>query len=88
MSKPEKFSEMSKDELALEAKKFKKSNVFDAFAIGLLIGISIYSMVNNGFGLLVFLPLVYFPIANKNRKRYLAFKEHYAARNSEKDELA
>lgn len=85
MSETKKYGEFSQEELAAEAKKFKKTNVFDAFAIGLLIGISIYSMVNNGFGILVFLPLVYFPIATKNRKRYLAFKDHFEARNREKD---
>lgn len=66
---------MSKEELAVltdkellqEAKKSKKTKVYDAAIFGVLIGIAIYSSVKNGFGLLTFLPLVYLPIAAKNK---------------------
>jgi hypothetical protein len=34
-----------------------------------LIGVAVYSTVRNGFGLLTFLPLIYIPIAAKNKAR-------------------
>lgn len=69
------LAELSDQELLQEAKKNKFSNLTDALIIGVLIGISIYSTVKNGFGLLSFLPLVYGPIAAKNRIRNKKLKD-------------
>lgn len=63
------FSELSDQELLQEGKKIKSSNIMDAMIIGFLIGISIYSAFRNGVGLLSFLPLIYLPVAAKNRSR-------------------
>jgi len=50
-----------------EAKKMKQHKVYDAVIFGVIIGIAIYSSINNGFGLLIFLSLFYVPIAAKNK---------------------
>jgi hypothetical protein len=63
------LTELSDEELLLEGRKIKSSNIMDAMIIGVLIGISIYSAFRNGVGLLSFLPFVYLPIAAKNRIR-------------------
>jgi hypothetical protein len=75
--------ELSDDELLQEAKKIKLSNVGDALIIGVLIGISIYSSVKNGFGLLTFLPLIYAPIAAKHRSRNTKLKDQIKQRRLE-----
>ncbi len=62
-----KLSELTDQELLLEAKKSKPTDLYDPVIFGILIGIAIYSTVNNGLGLLTFLPLVYIPIAAKNK---------------------
>ena len=63
----QKLEELSDQELLQEAKKVKTTYLYDAVIIGFLVGIAIYSSVKNGFGLLTFLPLVYLPIAAKNK---------------------
>lgn len=65
--KKEELATLSDEELLQEAKKSKTSKLYDAGIIGLLIGIAIYSAVKNGFGLFTFLPLIYLPIAAKNK---------------------
>jgi hypothetical protein len=61
------LTELTDQELQREAKKSKSTNLYDAGIVGILIGIAIYSTVNHGLGLLTFLPLVYIPIAAKNK---------------------
>ena len=65
--KQKKLGELTDEELLKEAKKIKP--IYDAIIFGVLIGIAIYSSVKNGFGLLTFLPLVYIPIAAKNKTK-------------------
>lgn len=60
------LAELTNEQLLNEAKKIKKTNLYDRIFIGVLIGIAIYSTINHGLGLLTFLPLVYVPIAAKN----------------------
>ncbi|MBL7952959.1 MAG: FUSC family protein [Flavobacteriales bacterium] len=60
-------AELTNEELLLEAKRLKPMKIMDAVLIGVLIGIATYSTVKNGAGLLSFLPLVYLPIAARNR---------------------
>jgi hypothetical protein len=61
------LSELTDQELLQEAKKSKPTKLYDAVIFGILIGIAIYSTVNNGLGFLTFLPLIYIPIAAKNK---------------------
>lgn len=60
------LSDLSDDDLLKQAKFYKKTKIYDAVIFGFLIGVSIYSIINTGFGILTFLPLVYLPIANRN----------------------
>lgn len=62
-------AELTNEELLQEAKRLKPTKIMDAVIIGVLIGIATFSTVRNGAGLLSFLPLVYLPIAAKNRTR-------------------
>lgn len=59
----------SEQELKEALEKAKKTTIYDALFIGLAIGIAAYSTYFNGLGLLTFLPLVYLPIASKNKKK-------------------
>ncbi len=61
------LSELTDTELLQEAKKFKPFIIYDAVIFGVLIGIALYSTLNHGLGFLTFLPLVYIPIAAKNK---------------------
>ncbi|WP_426582947.1 hypothetical protein [Mucilaginibacter sp. R-33] len=67
--KQKELAELTNDELLQEARKVKSGKLMDAVIFGFLIGVSVYSVVRNGFGLLTFLPLVYIPIAARNRVR-------------------
>ncbi len=73
--------ELTDDELLQEVKKMKTTTIFDALIFGILIGIAIYSSVKNGFGLLTFLPLIYVPIAGKNRIKNKELKQLLIERN-------
>lgn len=75
------LADLTDEELMQQAKKIKSTKIFDAGFIGLLIGISVYSSVKNGFGLLSFLPLLYIPIASGNKKRTEALEKELKERN-------
>ncbi|WP_413670688.1 hypothetical protein ACEN9X_12550 [Mucilaginibacter sp. Mucisp86] len=79
--KQKELTELSNEELVQEAKKIKSGKIFDAAIFGFLIGVAVYSTVRNGFGLLTFLPLVYIPIAAKNKARNKALEELLKERN-------
>ena len=74
---------LSDEELLKQAKLYKKIKIYDAVIVGFLIGISIYSMINNGFGLLTFLPLVYIPIVNRNNTKRKKLKTQVEQRGLE-----
>ena len=63
----EELSKLSDEELLQKAKAMKSYQVYDSVIFGMLIGIATYSTVKNGLDLLTFLPLVYLPIAAKNK---------------------
>ena len=60
-------AELTDEELLQEVKRMKATKLYDPVIFGVLIGIAIYSTVKNGLGLLTFLPMVYLPIAAKNK---------------------
>jgi hypothetical protein len=72
---------LTDEELLQEAKKIKSTTIYDALFIGFLVGIAVYSSVKNGFGLLSFIPLVYLPIAAKNKKKSNELKKLLQERN-------
>ena len=63
----EELSKLTDKELLQKAKAMKPYQIYDAVIFGILIGIATYSTVKNGWDLLTFLPLVYLPIAAKNK---------------------
>lgn len=74
-------SELTDQELLQEVKRNKKSSTIDAVIFGVLFGIAIFSIVNNGIGVLTFLPVVYIPIAAMNKRRNKALAEQLKERN-------
>ena len=74
MSRDE-LSGLPDEELLKQAKTLKRTKIYDAVIFGFLIGISIYSTVTNGLGLMTFLPVVYLPIAAKNKAKNREVKE-------------
>jgi hypothetical protein len=68
--KQKEVTELTDQELLQEAKKMKPYALYDAVLIGALVGIALYSAVKNGFGFLTFLPLIYVPIAAKNKAKH------------------
>ncbi len=76
-----KLSELTDEELLRQAKNMKPTKIYDAVFFGVLIGIAIYSSVKNGFGLLTFLPLVYLPIAAKNKTKIKELERLIQERN-------
>jgi len=75
------LTEFTDGELLQEVKKNKTIKLYDAGIIGLLVGIAIYSSFKNGFGLLSFLPLVYTPIAAKNKIKNIELEKLLKERN-------
>ncbi len=63
------------DKLLLEtAKNSKRTRLYDSVLLGILVGVSIYSVIKNGLGLLSFLPLLYLPVARKNNVKRKAIE--------------
>jgi len=73
--------ELSDEELLKEAKRVKSTKIYDPVIFGILIGIAIYSTVKNGLGLLTFLPMVYLPIAAKNKLKIKELEKQLKDRN-------
>lgn len=55
--KPKEIAEMSNEELIAEASVDKTSHLFDAFFVGFLIGIIIFSVAVSSWGLTTLIPL-------------------------------
>jgi hypothetical protein len=69
MGEQKEWHDITDEDLLAEEKRTRSYRTYDAVIIGFLIGVALYSIANKGFGLLTFLPLVYLPIAGRNRKR-------------------
>jgi hypothetical protein len=74
-------SDLTDEQLLEEAKKLKSSNITNALFIGSLIGIVIYSVVKNGFGFFILIPLffVYKLVTGSNKNKPL--EKELKARN-------
>ncbi len=68
-----KLAELTDEELLLEAKRIKPTNIYDAVIFGVLVGIAIYSAVKNGFEFFTFFPLIlaYIIIRNSTNNKIL-----------------
>jgi len=63
------------EELLDEAKHNKPSPILDAFFIGFLVGIIIYSVASNTWGFITLLPLFLIYVFLKKPKKYEALKK-------------
>lgn len=52
-----KFTTLSDQELLQEQKKMKSNKIINALLIGVLVGVTVYSVIKKGFGFFSFLPL-------------------------------
>lgn len=75
------LSELTDQELLAEAKKMKSSFITNAFFIGFLIGIVIFSIVKNSWGFFTLIPLYFAYRLIKNSKNDKDLKKELAARN-------
>lgn len=77
------LSELSDQELLQEAKELKSFSITNAFIIGFLIGILVFSLVKSSWGLLSLIPLflLYKLINDPKNKRYKAIEESLKERN-------
>jgi hypothetical protein len=75
------LSQLSNEELLEVAKNNKPSPIIDAFFIGFLVGILIYSAAKNTWGLVSLIPLYLIYIFLKKPKQYEALNNELKKRN-------
>ncbi len=68
--KQNEFSRLSDTELLEAAKQNKPSPIIDAFFIGFLVGVIIYSVAANSWGFLSLIPLYIIYVFLKKPKKY------------------
>lgn len=74
------ISNLTDQEVIDEFKNIKPSPIIDAFFIGFLVGIIIYSVVVNSWGLVTIIPLFLIYRLLKKSKRYDMLKEELKQR--------
>jgi hypothetical protein len=77
----EELSKLTDEELLEVAKNNKPSPVIDAFFIGFLIGIIIYSVAANTWGFVTLIPLFLIYLLLKKPKQYAALRKELKERN-------
>lgn len=77
----EDLSQLSDEELLEAAKANKPSPMIDAFFIGFLAGIIIFSVVANAWGFFTLIPLYLIYLFLKKPKQYEALKKELKERN-------
>lgn len=75
------LSQLTDQELLEVAKNNKPSPIIDAFFIGFLAGIIIYSVVANAWGLFTLIPLYLIYIFLKKPKKYATLQKELKERN-------
>ena len=77
----EELSQLSDEKLLEAAKANKPSPMIDAFFIGFLAGIIVYSIVANAWGFFTLIPLYLIYLFLKKPKQYEALKKELKERN-------
>lgn len=75
------LSKLTDQELLDEASKMKLSPVINAFFIGFLVSITFYSIIQNSWGLLTFIPLYFAYKLIKDSKNNKALEKLLKERN-------
>lgn len=75
------LSELTDEELLEVARKNKPTPILDAFFIGFLVGIIIYSVAANTWGFLTLIPLFIIYVFLKKPKQYAALMKELKERN-------
>ncbi|WP_111670681.1 FUSC family protein [Algoriphagus litoralis] len=78
---PNELAQLSDQELLEAAKNNKPSPIFDAFFIGFLVGIILFSVFASTWGLVSIIPLFLIYLFLKKPKQYEALKKELARRN-------
>lgn len=78
-----KLEQLSDQELLAEAKSLKSFSIMNAFMVGFLIGIIIFSLVKSTFGFLMLIPLflIYKIVNDPKAKRSRAIEKLLKQRN-------
>jgi|GEM_PF-6892042 len=75
------YAEMTDDQLLAANEKIKSKNKTDSFLFGLVIGITIFSVMKNGINFFVLLPLLVLPLLSKTKKKTIAIADEICNRN-------
>lgn len=78
---PEELNQLTDKELLAEAKKRKSNKVTNSFLFGFLIGIIIYSIVKNSWGILTLIPLYFLYQLINNSKANKALDQELKTRS-------
>ena len=74
------LSKLTNEDLQIEAKKRKQGYQTAAFIVGMMIGVAAWSAVKNGFGILLFVPLVFAYWFRNAKPDYDEVKKEIASR--------
>lgn len=75
------LSELSNEDLLLEGKKIKSTNIVNAVLFGVMIGVATWSTVKYGLGIITFFPVLFIQMLLKNNARKKAFEKELKERN-------
>ena len=75
------LSELSNEDLLLEGKKIKSTNIVNAVLFGVMIGVATWSTVKYGLGIITFFPVLFIQMLLKNNARKKAFGKELKERN-------
>ena len=75
------LSELTNEDLLLEGKKIKSTNIVNAVLFVVMIGVATWSTVKYGLGLITFFPVLFIQMLFKNNARKKAFEKELKERN-------
>ena len=78
------LTKLTLEELLIEQKKRKSNYTIGAFLVGMMIGVAVWSAVKNGFGILLFIPLLFGYWFRNAKSDYDEIKKEITSRNLNK----
>ena len=75
------LSSLTDEQLLDEKKKMNTAKLINAILIGMMVGVSFYSIVKNGISFWAFFPLIFAFILLRNRNRFKNLEEELEIRN-------